>query len=413
MPAGYAGAAALGPWSVARRIAVAVSGGADSMALAVLARRYAEPLALIVDHRLRPESTAEAAETASRLASIGITSRILTLRGLLPGPGLAARARAARYAALAAAAREAGLSDLLLGHHAGDQAETFLIRQAARSGPDGLACMASVVDTVDLRLLRPLLANPPERLRDLLRRLGIGWVEDPGNHSPAATRTRMRARLAEGGSDRRAALLALTRAAGLARRRREEQLAARLAERARIFPEGYAILSPGPADAAILAALIRGLTGAAYPVGRAALARLAAASLRGTLGGVRFMPAGRYGAGTLLVREEAAMQGSVAAVAGARWDGRFRLESDVALPAGAEIAALGDDAIVLRRRSGHGSAVLRTLPALRLAGEILCVPHLGYFNKWTNRSLRLSFCPPTPVAGAPFAVGGVGDAQTS
>ena len=411
MPAGCAGASTLGPWPLSGRMAVAVSGGADSMALAVLARRFGNPLALIVDHRLRPESTDEAAETSARLASLGIESRILTLTGLRTGPGLAARARAARYAALAAAARQAGLSDLLLGHHAGDQAETFLIRQAARSGPNGLACMAWIVETPDLRLLRPLLATHPERLRDLLRGLGIGWVEDPGNSSPAATRTRMRAHLAEG-SDRRNATLALAHAAGSARRERDMRLAARLAERVRLYPEGYSILSPGPADAALLAALIRGLTGAAYPAGGPALARLAASPPRGTLGGLRFLPAGRYGAGTLLVREEAAMQGPVAAVPGTRWDGRFRLESDVALPAGAEIAALGNDAILFRRRYGHGSAVLRTLPALRMAGEIRCVPHLDYFNGWTNRSLRLSFCPSTPVAGAPFAAGGVGDAQT-
>jgi tRNA(Ile)-lysidine synthase len=383
------------------------------MALAWMARAWGDPLALIVDHRLRAESTAEAEATSARLAAFGVPSRILALHDLQPGPGLAARARIARYAALTAAAREAGLCDLLLGHHAGDQAETFLLREAARSGPSGLACMAPVLETPALRLVRPLLGVPPEWLRDLLRSQGIGWVEDPSNRNPAASRTRIRASLAAATQADRASLLARIHAAGLARGAAEQSLAAILAERGSIFPQGYAVLSPGPVDAALLAALIRGLTGAAYPERGAALARLSGGRLRGTLGGLRFMPAGRHGTGTLLVREEAALQGPVAAVPGAVWDGRFRLESDTALPEGAEITALGNDAALFRGRSGLGSAILRCLPALRIAGELVCVPHLGHFNGWTNRALRLSFCPPTPVSGAPFEVCGAGDAQTA
>jgi tRNA(Ile)-lysidine synthase len=375
-----------------------------------MARAWGEPLALIVDHRLRAESAAEAEETAARLAAFGVQSRILTLHDLRPGPGLAARARNARYAALTTAARQAGLCDLLLGHHAGDQAETFLLRAAARSGPSGLACMAPVVETPSLRLVRPLLGVPPEMLRDLLRSLGIGWVEDPSNRNPAASRTRIRESLAAATQADRASVLANVHAAGLARGEAERLRAARLAERLSIFPQGYAVLSPGPVDADLLSALIRGLTGAAYPERGAALARLSGGRLRGTLGGLRFMPAGRHGAGTLVVREEAALQGPVAAVPGAVWDGRFRLESDTALPEGAEIAALGKDAALFRGRSRLGSAILGCLPAVRIAGELACVPHLGYFNGWTNRALRLSLCPPTPVAGAPFEV--AGDAQT-
>ena len=393
-------------------MAVAVSGGADSMALAWMAQAWGEPLALIVDHRLRPESTAEAAETAERLAAFGVQARILTLHDLQPGPGLAARARMARYAALTAATRKAGLCDLLLGHHAGDQAETYLIREAASSGPSGLACMSPLVETPTVRLVRPLLGVPPEMLRNLLWSLGIGWVEDPSNRNPAASRTRIRASLAAGTASDRASILARVHAAGLARGNAERLLAARLAERVSIFPQGYAVLSPGPVDAGLLAALIRGLTGAAYPERSTALLRLSAGMLRGTLGGVRFMPAGRHGAGTLVVREEAALQGPIAAVPGALWDRRFRLETDAAIPAGAEIAALGNDAALFRGRSGLGSAILRCLPALRIAGELACVPHLGHFNGWTNRALRLSFCPPTPVSGAPFEVCGAGDAQT-
>jgi tRNA(Ile)-lysidine synthase len=133
----------------------------------------------------------------------------------------------------------------------------------------------------------------------------------------------------------------------------------------------------------------------------------------GTLGGLRFMPAGRHGPGILAVREAAAMQAPIAAVAGCLWDGRFRLECVGELPSGMEVGALGDDAAPFRRREGLASAILRTLPVLRRAGRIVAVPHLGYFNGWTNQALRLSFCPPTPVSGAPFEVLSLGDAQTA
>jgi tRNA(Ile)-lysidine synthase len=385
------------------------------MALAWLARLWGEPLALIVDHRLRAESTEEAGLTARRLAGMGIESRILTLRGLLPGPGLAARARGARYAALIAAAREAGLSDLLLGHHGGDQAETYLMREAAGSGSLGLACMAAIVEMPGLRLVRPLLGVPPGRLRAVLRAQGVGWVEDPGNRNPAASRTRVRQRLADPGGEgpEVAGLLARAHAAGLARRKSEIGLARRLAARVSLFPQGYAVVTPGQVEPDLLAALIRGLTGSGYPKGSDALARLASGPLLGTLGGVRFMAAGRHGPGVLAVREAAAMQAPVAAFAGCLWDGRFRLETQAVMPPGVQIGALGDDAARFRARSGLASVILRTLPAVRLAGRLVAVPHVGYFNGWTNQALRLSFCPPIPVSGAPFEVFSLGDAQTA
>jgi tRNA(Ile)-lysidine synthase len=208
-------------------------------------------------------------------------------------------------------------------------------------------------------------------------------------------------------------LLVRARAAGVARRESEIALARRLAERVSIFPQGYAVISPGPVEPDLLAALIRGLTGAIYPERGAALARLASGPLHGTLGGLRFMPAGRHGPGTLVVREAAAVQAPIAAVARCLWDGRFRLESAEALPSGLQIGALGDDAAKFRARGGFAAAILCVLPALRLAGRVVAVPHLGYFSGWTNLALRLSFCPSTPIAGAPFEVPPLGDAQTA
>ncbi len=112
------------------------------------------------------------------------------------------------------------------------------------------------------------------------------------------------------------------------------------------------------------------------------------------------------------------MQGPVAAADRCVWDGRFRLETEAALPEGAQIGALGNDAASFRSRSGLASAILRTLPALRVDGRLCAVPHLGYFNGWTKTSLRLTFIPSAPVCGAPFEVFAAnvseqGDAQTA
>ncbi len=143
--------AALAPFEPAPRIAAGVSGGADSMALALLADAWARErggslLALVVDHGLRQGSGQEAAETRVRLNARGIAVRLLTIAGLVHGPALAERARAARFAALEAACAEAGIVHLLLGHHAGDQAETVLIRALGGSGASGLAGMASQIE---------------------------------------------------------------------------------------------------------------------------------------------------------------------------------------------------------------------------------------------------------------------------
>ncbi len=78
--------ARLGPWDAARRVAVAVSGGADSLALAVLAQRWGDPVALIVDHGLRPGSAAEAEAARAALAARGMPARILRSTGCDPAP---------------------------------------------------------------------------------------------------------------------------------------------------------------------------------------------------------------------------------------------------------------------------------------------------------------------------------------
>jgi len=402
--------APLGPWPTDRRVAVAVSGGADSMALAWLAAAWGKPLAFIVDHGLRAESANEAREAAARLSAFGVPARILTLRALRPA---AAPARAARYAALAGAARQAGLTDLLLAHHRRDQAETVLMRQGARSGQAGLAGMATIVETASLRLIRPLLPVPPGRLRATLNAAGIAWAEDPSNSNPAALRTRLRSQLAdpEGDGPETARLAASAAAAARQRAALDDEIAAELAHRVAIHPEGFAVLRPGPIAPAALAALLRALSGRDYPPAIAPLRALAGNPRPAVIAGIRLLAAGKLGPGLLLVREQAALAPAVAARPGVLWDRRFRLADDAVPPEGATLGALGADSARLRDLSELPAAALATLPAIRNNGALVAVPHIGYPDMHVCAGIAVRFSPAVPAAGAPFAVLGAGDAN--
>jgi tRNA(Ile)-lysidine synthase len=187
------------PFESAPVVAVAVSGGRDSLALTLLAGDWAQgrggrAVGLIVDHGLRPESRAEAGATREVLARHGLEAAVLSWSGRKPSTGVQAAARAARYRLLREECRRRGIVHLLLGHHADDQAETMVMRAARGSGVDGLAGMAALVEMPELRLLRPLLGVPRARLTATLMARGVSWLDDPSNAAPRFERARLRLR---------------------------------------------------------------------------------------------------------------------------------------------------------------------------------------------------------------------------
>jgi tRNA(Ile)-lysidine synthase len=407
--------AGLGPFEPVPRLAAGVSGGADSMALALLGDAWARAcggslLALIVDHGLRAGSGDEAAEVAARLGALGIAVRMLRIDGLARGPALAERAREARLRMLAEACAGEGILHLLLGHHAGDQAETLLIRSLSGSGAAGLAGMASIVETAGLRILRPLLAVPPERLRATLVSAGVPWVEDPSNVDATALRPRLRLlrRDRDGAGAATTTLVDAAVASGRRRADEEARVAAILADRASLRPEGFGVLCGGASgrdgiEPRALAALLQAVAGAPFPPPTRSVAALAAAPKPATLAGVRLLPAGRLGPGLLVVREDAAMAPPVPARPGTVWDRRFRLGADAKIPPGATLGALGADAARLRHASRLPSVILRTLPAIRLDTALLAVPHLHYPDADVCACIPMTFTPPRPAAPTPFA----------
>ena len=407
-----AGMAALGPFEPAPRLAAGVSGGADSMALAFLADGWARErggslLALVVDHGLRPESREEARTTLGRLAARGIAAKLLEVQGLSRGPALAERAREARFAALLQACEEAGIVHLLLGHHAADQAETVLIRALGRSGAAGMAGMAAMVELPRLRLLRPLRNFAPERLRATLDAAGVAWVEDPSNTDRSALRPRLRLlrRDSRGEGSATGTLVAAAQKAGSRRAEQERRVAAELAQKALVRPEGFALLTGAPHSPEAFTALVQMLSGAPYPPASRVVMSWAAASRPTTLGGIWLLPTARYGPGLLAVREPAAMAGPVAAWPGVVWDGRFRLGQSARPPPDTTIGPLAEDAARLRRFSRLPSVVLRTLPAIRQGGTLLAVPHLQYPDREVWETFPVLFSPPRPAGGPPFCFG--------
>jgi tRNA(Ile)-lysidine synthase len=173
-------------------VAVAVSGGPDSVALASATAYVAPKLGLrvhglIVDHGLQAGSADVAARAADTLHGLGLAEvRVLPVTVSGPG-GIEAAARTARYAALRSAL-PAPDALVLLGHTRDDQAETVLLGLGRGSGPRSIAGMRPL----DPPWARPLLGLPRTVTVAACARLGLPTWTDPHNADPRFTRVRLR-----------------------------------------------------------------------------------------------------------------------------------------------------------------------------------------------------------------------------
>ncbi|MCA1298214.1 tRNA lysidine(34) synthetase TilS [Stappia indica] len=327
-----------------RRIALAVSGGSDSLALLVLVARWRAALAdgpdihvFTVDHRLRPEARNETAHVVAVAARFGLPARVLSWTGAKPSANRQAAARAARRDLLCAGLRDIDGDALVLAHHLNDQAETFLLRLARGSGVYGLSAMRPSSSWQGVTVLRPLLEIGKARLTASLRQAGIAWHEDPSNASNAYARVRMRALMpqlaGEGLSPRRLAATA-GRLSGAAEAL-DHWVAMVLATAGTVHPAGVVCLDLAPLAELpqevllrLVATVLLQVTGAAYPPRLERLARLVE-----TLGGAEQVQATLAGAvlrrqeGRLFIWREHGRDG-VAERVEARpcsfiWDGRF------------------------------------------------------------------------------------------
>ena len=272
-------------------LAVALSGGGDSLALLHLtmdwARAQGRPvLALTVDHGLNPDSAGWTAAAGLKARALDADWRALAWEGPKPATGIQARARAARHALLADAARGAGARVLLMGHTADDVAEGEAMRQADAPGLGRLREWAPSPAWPEGRgvfLLRPLLGVGRADLRTFLTGRGADWLDDPANADPRFAR--VRARQALGG-------MATPALSGVELDPAIPALARRLSFTAEGAIAERAAFAAAPAHVAkpVLAAALLSLSGTSRPPRGPELERLIGVIAAGgvsTLGGCR------------------------------------------------------------------------------------------------------------------------------
>ena len=183
------------PFETEPHLAIAVSGGSDSMALALLAHYWAinrggRISALIVDHGLRPESRTEAHQVQDWLHSLGIKTHILTWEGEKPQSRIQERTRQARYDLLEQWCLDNQIAHLLTAHQGDDQWETLMQRISRDSGSRGLRGILPERPRPFGRLLRPFLVRGPhdlgiskEKIIAYLKAQGHPYINDPSNEN--------------------------------------------------------------------------------------------------------------------------------------------------------------------------------------------------------------------------------------
>ena len=416
-------------------VGVGVSGGADSLCLLILLdawlrRRGGRAVALIVDHRIRPETQQEVQQVKSWLSVYGIENHVLFWHDQKPKTGVQAAARNARYQLLTQWCWREGVLHLALAHHQNDQAETYLLRKDRGSGPNGLAAMPIVSERNNVRILRPFLSIPGQRLRSTLQCMQQQWIEDPSNKDPAYARTLVRERLNGSQEDDtvvdRISELASEYASW--RCMADKATARFLALAARIDPAGFCLLeketlktTPKRIALRALAQLLLSMGGQQYSPKERSLFLLYESICGDRLAGGRTL-AGCYitsHQGVLLIcREPVAAQQriSLSAQRTADWDRRFHVCLAHKSPIKSrhyEVAQLGANGwhdVKRSLTSFHGRElplfVKYTLPALWDLDGIVSVPHLDY-QRHNSRRLEAfrfmaKFRPRRALAGPPF-----------
>ena len=185
--------------NIKENIAVAVSGGPDSLALAFLAKCYAlknriEAKYFIVDHKLRKRSSLEATIVRNNLKKIDVNCKILKWNGKKPVKNIQSLARNKRYFLLASECKKNNIKNLLLGHHLDDMSENFLIRIVRGSGLNGLISFNKKTTYKDqnLDILRPLLNLEKKDLIYISKKVLNFFIKDPSNINEDYKRTRIR-----------------------------------------------------------------------------------------------------------------------------------------------------------------------------------------------------------------------------
>ncbi len=170
------------------RLCIAVSGGADSMCLLMLAQRWCQEnnhslIAVTVNHGLRKEAKDEAASVKNWCKQLQCEHYTLDWKGKKPSSNIQSQAREIRYQLIQQFCQQQHIKHVLLAHHLQDQAETLLIRMMRGSGVSGLKGMESHSTIGNISLLRPLLSFTKEDILLTLNQLKQSFINDPSNEN--------------------------------------------------------------------------------------------------------------------------------------------------------------------------------------------------------------------------------------
>lgn len=181
-------------------VGVGVSGGADSLCLAVLLNNWGQKhgikiVGLTINHNLRDEAAEEANWVACQMKKLNIEHHILTYNGPKPTTRIEEKARDIRYNLLQEFCNKNNIQYICLAHHSDDQSETFFARLARGSGIDGLCSINPIAQRGNLTLIRPFLNTNKEDILNTLKSKKISWVEDPMNQDTTFERVRWRLEL--------------------------------------------------------------------------------------------------------------------------------------------------------------------------------------------------------------------------
>jgi tRNA(Ile)-lysidine synthase len=394
----------LDPTNITFPIAVAVSGGPDSMALLLLAQQWAQRhkgsvVALTVDHGLRPNSAQESEQVHAWATKRGIHHETLKWEGPKPSSHIQEKARNARYHLLLSWCKDNQVSTLLLGHHQQDQEETFWLRLTGGSGLEGLTGMKESSRREGVTLLRPLLGVCKESLKQILKAEGQDWIEDPSNHHPHFFRGKLREVLQNEGLSTSRVIKTMTKlqedACFI-----HDQLKEALKEILCCHPGGYlslqkeAFLNLHPAlSKRILSLCVQWFSSSSYSLRSHHIQGIQEKLKHG-------LP---FTAGTIywfhqqeriyLSRELSCVQ-SPLKVADVKtpilWDNRFWIDPQINLcvPPDTFVSLLGEGQKSFIESSEIPRRLWPSLPALWIQEKVVAVPHLGYSCLKSQKDLK-------------------------
>lgn len=389
-----------------RKIAVAVSGGCDSMALALLAYSWAKTpiIAITVDHRLRKESKDEAEQVSRWMQKHGIEHHILKWDGEKPPSNIQANAREARYNLLTEFCNQNRIKTLLVAHNKEDQAETLLMRLMRGSGIEGMCGISEDTNINEVRILRPLLDVNKNKLKSYLRKQQQGWIEDPSNRNEKFTRVQVRNFINNSPEPD----LLVERLANSCKTLQqsnsyiEEKIKQDIKEVVNIRPEGYCILDiekfkslHKESAIKILSRVIKSVGGEYYKPRfektDSLYKQILERKYNATLGGCEIFESKKQKEwGKLfIIKENAAPQHNLPlnGKSSIIWDGRFMCSLNKKDISGYYVGALTENGFAELLKSDKELSrvslprkIIFSLPALQTLEKIVAAPHISYYE---------------------------------